>query len=453
MTRWQAVADHLRQVVPFGISGRIRRITGLAAVVADFPAPLGAVCRIRLGDETAVDAEVIGFAADETLVLPYTDLAGVSRGDDVELIRTAPSVRVSDSLLGRVIDGRGRPIDGGPPLELWHRVPLHSIPIPPLKRPPIESTLVTGVRAIDGLLTCGRGQRLGILAGSGLGKSTLLGQLARSSTSDVNVVVLVGERGREVREFLERDLGPEGLARSVVVAATSDESALLRQRAAFLGASVAEFFRDRGRDVLLLLDSVSRVAAASREIGLAAGEDPAARGYPPSVFAMLPRLLERSGRTTEGSITGFYTVLVEGDDENDPVAESVRAILDGHVVLSRDLAERAHWPAIDVLASISRSMNDISGDDHQQIANRLRQVLSARRDADDLVSVGAYQQGANPLVDAALRHEADINGFLRQSPSENNSLDETLEWMSRVTGELGRDETVEIDKIRRGVAA
>ncbi|HCK53290.1 MAG TPA: EscN/YscN/HrcN family type III secretion system ATPase [Planctomycetaceae bacterium] len=453
MTRWQAVADHLRQVVPFGISGRIRRITGLAAVVADFPAPLGAVCRIRPGDETAVDAEVIGFAADETLVLPYTDLAGVSRGDDVELIRTAPSVRVSDSLLGRVIDGRGRPIDGGPPLELWHRVPLHSIPIPPLKRPPIESTLVTGVRAIDGLLTCGRGQRLGILAGSGLGKSTLLGQLARSSTSDVNVVVLVGERGREVREFLERDLGPEGLARSVVVAATSDESALLRQRAAFLGASVAEFFRDRGRDVLLLLDSVSRVAAASREIGLAAGEDPAARGYPPSVFAMLPRLLERSGRTTEGSITGFYTVLVEGDDENDPVAESVRAILDGHVVLSRDLAERAHWPAIDVLASISRSMNDISGDDHQQIANRLRQVLSARRDADDLVSVGAYQQGANPLVDAALRHEADINGFLRQSPSENNSLDETLEWMSRVTGELGRDETAEIDKIRRGVAA
>jgi len=453
MTRSQAVADHLRQVVPFGISGRIRRITGLAAVVADFPAPLGAVCRIRPGDETAVDAEVIGFAADETLVLPYTDLAGVSRGDDVELIRTAPSVHVSDSLLGRVIDGRGRPIDGGPPLELLHRMPLHSIPIPPLKRPPIESTLVTGVRAIDGLLTCGRGQRLGILAGSGLGKSTLLGQLARSSTSDVNVVVLVGERGREVREFLERDLGPEGLARSVVVAATSDESALLRQRAAFLGASVAEFFRDRGRDVLLLLDSVSRVAAASREIGLAAGEDPAARGYPPSVFAMLPRLLERSGRTTEGSITGFYTVLVEGDDENDPVAESVRAILDGHLVLSRELAERGHWPAIDVLTSISRSMNDVSRDDHQQLANRLRQVLSARRDVDDLVSVGAYQQGANPLVDAALRHETDINGFLRQGPSENNSLDETLEWMSRVTGELGCDETVENDRDRPGVAA
>ncbi|MED5401039.1 MAG: FliI/YscN family ATPase [Planctomycetota bacterium] len=453
MTRSQAVADHLRQVVPFGISGRIRRITGLAAVVADFPAPLGAVCRIRPGDETAVDAEVIGFAADETLVLPYTDLAGVSRGDDVELIRTAPSVHVSDSLLGRVIDGRGRPIDGGPPLELLHRMPLHSIPIPPLKRPPIESTLVTGVRAIDGLLTCGRGQRLGILAGSGLGKSTLLGQLARSSTSDVNVVVLVGERGREVREFLERDLGPEGLARSVVVAATSDESALLRQRAAFLGASVAEFFRDRGRDVLLLLDSVSRVAAASREIGLAAGEDPAARGYPPSVFAMLPRLLERSGRMTEGSITGFYTVLVEGDDENDPVAESVRAILDGHLVLSRELAERAHWPAIDVLTSISRSMNDVSGDDHQQLANRLRQVLAARRDADDLVSVGAYQQGANPLVDAALRHETDINGFLRQGPSENNSLDETLEWMSRVTGELGCDETEEIDRDRSGIAA
>jgi len=439
MTGSHAFADHLRQVIPFGISGRIRRITGLAAVVADFPAPLGSVCRIRSGNETAVDAEVIGFAGDETLVLPYTDLAGVSRGDDVELLRTAPAVRVGESLLGRVIDGRGRPIDGGPSLDLSHRMPLHSIPTPPLERPPIESILVTGVRAIDGLLTCGRGQRLGILAGSGLGKSTLLGQLARSSTSDVNVVVLVGERGREVREFLERDLGPEGLARSVVVAATGDESALLRQRAAFLGAAVAEYFRDRGRDVLLLLDSVSRVAAAGREIGLAAGEDPVARGYPPSVFATLPRLLERSGRTAEGSITGFYTVLVEGDDENDPVAESSRAILDGHLVLSRELAERAHWPAIDVLASISRSMNDVAQPEHQRIADRLRQVLSARRDADDLVSVGAYQHGANPLVDIALRHEADLNGFLRQQPSEIYSLDETLQLMAGVFGSLESD--------------
>ena len=264
MTALQALSDHLKQVIPFGISGRVRRIAGLAAVVADFPAPLGASCRIRSGDAAFVDAEVIGFDGDETLVLPYVDLAGGSRGDDVELVRTAPAIGVGDELLGRVIDGRGRPIDGGPPLRLSPRMPLHSIPTPPLERPPIESTLVTGVRAIDGLLTCGQGQRLGILAGSGLGKSTLLGQLARSSTSDVNVVVLVGERGREVREFLERDLGPEGLARSVVVAATSDESALLRQRAAFLGAAVAEFFRNRGQDVLLLLDSVSRVAAAAR---------------------------------------------------------------------------------------------------------------------------------------------------------------------------------------------
>ena len=267
------------------------------------------------------------------------------------------------------------------------------------------------------------------------------------------MVVLVGERGREVREFLERDLGPEGLARSVVVAATGDESALLRQRAAFLGAAVAEYFRDRGRDVLLLLDSVSRVAAASREIGLAAGEDPVARGYPPSVFATLPRLLERSGRTAEGSITGFYTVLVEGDDENDPVAESSRAILDGHLVLSRELAERAHWPAIDVLASISRSMNDVAGADHQRTAERLRQVLSARKDADDLVSVGAYQHGANPLVDTALRHEADINGFLRQQPSEICSLDETLELMARVIGTLESDEDVEIEGERPRMAA
>jgi flagellum-specific ATP synthase len=437
MIRSCGVTDHLRQVVPFGISGRIRRITGQAAVVADFPAPLGAVCRIRSGSETEVDAEVIGFAGDESLVLPYTDLAGISRGDGVQLLRTAPSVRVGEGLLGRVIDGRGRPIDGLPAAHLPHRMPLHSIPTPPLERPPIESTMVTGVRAIDGLLTCGRGQRLGILAGSGLGKSTLLGQLARSSTSDVNVVVLVGERGREVREFLERDLGPEGLARSVVVAATGDESALLRQRAAFLGAAVAEYFRDLGRDVLLLLDSVSRVAAASREIGLAAGEDPVARGYPAGVFAMLPRLLERSGRTAEGSITGFYTVLVEGDDESDPVAESARAILDGHLVLSRELAERAHWPAIDVLASISRSMNDVTTPEHQRLAEELRRVLSARRDADDLVSVGVYPAGSNPLVDAAIRHEADINSFLGQQSTEINSLPQTLELMARLTEALG----------------
>lgn len=437
MTALQALSDHLKQVIPFGISGRVRRIAGLAAVVADFPAPLGASCRIRSGDAAFVDAEVIGFDGDETLVLPYVDLAGVSRGDDVELVRTAPAIGVGDELLGRVIDGRGRPIDGGPPLRLSQRMPLHSIPTPPLERPPIESTLVTGVRAIDGLLTCGQGQRLGILAGSGLGKSTLLGQLARSSTSDVNVVVLVGERGREVREFLERDLGPEGLARSVVVAATSDESALLRQRAAFLGAAVAEFFRNRGQDVLLLLDSVSRVAAAAREIGLAAGEQPATRGFPPSVFAMLPRLLERSGRTTAGSITGFYTVLVERDDENDPVAESVRAILDGHLVLSRELAERAHWPAIDVLASISRSMLDLTDDSQQRAADELRAVLSARRDAEDLVSVGAYRHGANRMVDAALEHESAINDFLRQQPTEMNPLDETLETMTRLVADLG----------------
>ncbi|HAB11408.1 MAG TPA: EscN/YscN/HrcN family type III secretion system ATPase [Planctomycetaceae bacterium] len=436
MTGLQALTDHLKQVIPFGISGRVRRIAGLAAVVADFPAPLGAGCRIRSGDEAFVDAEVIGFDGDETLVLPYVDLAGVSRGDVVELVRTAPAIGVGDELLGRVIDGRGRPIDGGPPLNLSQRMPLHSIPTPPLERPPIESTLVTGVRAIDGLLTCGQGQRLGILAGSGLGKSTLLGQLARSSTSDVNVVVLVGERGREVREFLERDLGREGLARSVVVAATSDESALLRQRAAFLGAAMAEFFRNRGQDVLLLLDSVSRVASAAREIGLAAGEQPVTRGFPPSVFAMLPRLLERSGRTTAGSITGFYTVLVERDDENDPVAESVRAILDGHLVLSRELAERAHWPAIDVLASISRSMTDLADDNQQRAADDFRAVLSARRDADDLVSVGAYQHGANRLVDAALEHESAINDFLRQHPTEMNSLDATLETMTRLVADL-----------------
>lgn len=444
MKRIEALEDHVRQIVPFALAGRICRIVGLTAAVADFPAPLGAVCRIQPGDGRAVEAEVIGFQSNETLVLPYGDLAGVRHGDVVNLARTAPTVRAGEALLGRVIDGQGRPIDGRTPPQLSARIPLYSVPIPPLQRPPIETPLETGIRAIDSLLTCGRGQRLGIFAGSGLGKSTLLGQLARMSTADVNVVVLVGERGREVREFLERDLGPEGLARSIVVAATSDESALLRLRAAHLGAAIAEYFRDRGRDVLLLFDSVSRVAAAQREIGLAAGEPPAARGFPPSVFATLPRLLERSGRTTEGSITGFYTVLVEGDEESDPVAESVRAILDGHFVLSRDLAQRTHWPALDVLGSVSRSMKDLVDDRHRDAAEQLRRVLAARRGADDLVSVGAYQHGADPLVDAALRCQAEIEAFLQQDVGECSEWSEMSERLGVLAAETVRRPDAEL---------
>jgi FliI/YscN family ATPase len=308
-----------------------------------------------------------------------------------------------------------------------------------LKRPRIDTVLGTGVRVIDGLLTCGKGQRLGIFAGSGVGKSTLLGQMARSSTADVNVVILVGERGREVREFLEKDLGPEGLARSVVVVATSDEPALVRLRAAYLGSAIAEYFRDTGRDVLLMMDSVTRFALAQREIGLAAGEPPATRGYPPSVFALLPRLLERSGRNDKGSITGFYTVLVEADDANEPISDTVRGILDGHIMLSRKLAHQAHWPAIDVLSSISRLMSDLAAPEHLKAAQQVKQMLAAYQQAEDLISIGAYQAGSNPTVDVAIQLRETVQKYLQQTVQE------------KVTFPLAAQEIVKIAKVRESL--
>ncbi|HUG91253.1 MAG TPA: FliI/YscN family ATPase [Planctomycetaceae bacterium] len=421
-----ALEDHVRNILPYGLTGRVTRIVGLAVAAAGFPAPLGAICRLHREHGAAVDAEVVGFQGEETLLLSYADLAGVRRGNRVTLLKSVPVARVGDRLLGRVIDGRGRFLDDGPPVVLPHRVSLSREPTSPLERPRIDAPLGTGVRAIDALLTCGRGQRLGVFSASGVGKSTLLGQIARASSADVNVVVLVGERGREVREFLERDLGPSGLARSVVVTATNDEPALVRLRAAFLGTAVAEYFRDSGRDVLLMMDSVTRVALAQREIGLAAGEPPATRGYPPSVFALLPRLLERSGRTSRGSITGLYAVLVEADDVNEPVADAVRSILDGHILLSRKIAQQAHWPAIDVLDSISRSMNDIVPTEHRRAAESLRQLLAAYRQSEDLISVGAYQAGSSPAVDTAIRLRGAIQAFLRQGTDEFVSYAEAV---------------------------
>lgn len=337
-----------------------------------------------------------------------------------------------DGLLGRIIDGRGRFLDDRPPAVLPHRLALQGQSISPMQRPRIDQPLGTGIRAVDGLLTCGRGQRLGIFAGSGVGKSTLLGQMARATEADVNVVVLIGERGREVREFIERDLGPDGLARSVVVVATGDDPAVVRLRAAYLGTAIAEYFRDTGRDVLLVMDSVTRFAHAQREIGLAAGESPATRGYPPSVFALLPRLLERSGRTNCGSITGIYTVLVEGDDMNEPIADAVRGTLDGHVVLSRRLAELGHFPAIDVLASLSRLMAEVTQDEHRYAATSLRQLLAAHRQSDDLISIGAYQSGANSLVDAALRLQEPIQAFLQQNRSEGSTLAQAVAGLTEL---------------------
>jgi flagellum-specific ATP synthase len=336
-------------------------------------------------------------------------------------------VPVGDALLGRVIDGFGRPIDGGPPLVAPAAQPIHQAPPPVLARDRITESLETGIRAIDALLPVGRGQRVGIFAGSGVGKSVLLGMLASHARADVNVIGLIGERGREVREFIERELGPDGLARSVVVVATSNEPALLRRQAAFVATAVAEFFRDQGRAVLLMMDSVTRFAMAQREIGLAAGEPPATRGYPPSVFAVLPRLLERAGTTAHrGSITGLYTVLVEADDLNDPVGDTVRAILDGHVVLARALASANHFPAIDVLASVSRLAEDLTTTEQARAAAAVRDCLATYRDARDLVAVGAYARGSDPRIDRALAALDGITAFLRQGRNEATPLAETV---------------------------
>lgn len=417
-----AIVEQLDTILPYAIRGQVTRIVGLTASVAGLPAPLGSQCRIEREHGEWVDAELIGFRDDESILLSYGSLEGVRRGDAVHLTQSSPGVRVGDRLLGRVIDGRGRFIDGLPAAALPHHVGLHSETTAPLTRPRIDTPLGVGIRAIDGFLTCGMGQRLGIFAGSGVGKSTLLGQMARSSSADVNVVVLVGERGREVREFLERDLGPEGLAKSVVVVATSNEPALMRLRAAFLGSAVAEYFRDRGRNVLLMMDSVTRFALAQREIGLAAGEPPATRGYPPSVFSLLPRLLERSGRTDQGSITGFYTVLVEADDANEPISDTVRGILDGHIMLSRKLAEEAHWPAIDVLASISRSMTEVVSPEHLAAAQGVKRLLAAYQRSEDLIAIGAYQQGTDRNVDMAITLREPILNYLRQAANEASDL-------------------------------
>jgi len=426
------VSQQIKQILPFRLTGRVTRIVGLTVSVSGFPAPLGAVCAIDRENGSPVEAEVVGFQDEETLLLPYEELTGIRRGDRVTLIQSVPAVAVGEGILGRVLDGRGRCIDGKNQPMLSHRANLKAKPISPLNRPRIDEPLSTGVRTIDGLLTCGKGQRLGIFAGSGVGKSTLMGQMARQSSADVNVVCMVGERGREVREFLDRDLGSEGLARSVVIVATSDEPALIRLRAAHLATAVAEYFRDRGQDVLLMMDSVTRYALAQREIGLAAGEPPATRGYPPSVFSLLPKLLERSGRNESGSITGFYTVLVEADDANEPISDTVRGILDGHIMLSRKLAHESHWPAIDVLHSISRSMNDITSPEQQQSAAYLKKLMAAYQQSEDLISIGAYQAGSNAEVDLAIKLRPLWNDYLRQGSLENSNFTDAAEGLKNL---------------------
>lgn len=418
----QSFYEQLDQTLTAGITGSVMRTEGMMAAVAGLPVPVGAVVEIERQGSDPIAGEVIGFRDDLTLVYPFNLLTGVRRGNRVRLRRTARFIRVADTLLGRVIDAHGHVTDRLPTPVVVDRVPLDRRPPPALDRPPIDKPLSTGIRAIDGLLTCGRGQRMGIFAGSGVGKSVTLGMMARYTSADVIVVGLIGERGREVNEFLERDLGPEGLARSVVVVATSDEPALMRVQAAMTATAVAEHFRDQGRDVLLLMDSVTRFAMAQREIGLAAGEPPTTRGYPPSVFSLLPRLVERAGRAAQGSITAFYSVLVEGDDTNEPVSDCVRGLLDGHTVLSRKIASRGHYPAIDVLESISRVMPAIVSEEHLRSSLRVKEWLAAYRDHEDLISIGAYRAGANTTVDTAVAIRDDLNRFLQQRVQERTTV-------------------------------
>jgi len=426
------LAEQLETVMPTALSGRVARTVGMTISVAGLPAPVGAVVEVERPPAAPLTAEVIGFRDATTLLYPHGDPAGVRHGNRVRLQRTTRWLRVGEELLGRVIDARGHAVDGRAQPAVADRVAFTAAPPHPCDRPRIDEPLATGVRAIDGLLTCGRGQRMGIFSGSGVGKSVLLGMMARYTDADVIVIGLIGERGREVREFLERDLGPQGLAKSVVVVATSDQPALLRVQAASTATAVAEYFRDQGRDVLLLVDSLTRFAFAQREIGLAAGEPPTTRGYPPSVFGVLPRLVERAGRSPQGSITAFYTVLVEADDPSEPISDAVRGLLDGHTWLSRSLASRGHYPAVDVLESLSRLMPDVANEEHRRAAVVLRGLLAAYRDHEDLISVGAYRRGSNRSVDVALEMLEPINQYLRQPVEQPSSLEEARDELVRL---------------------
>jgi FliI/YscN family ATPase len=422
----RANIEPLRGMMMTALEGSVVETVGMTAAVADFAAPVGAQVTIERESGTPATGEVIGFRDEATIVYLFSGAAGVRRGNRVRLGRTTRTLRAGAAMLGRVIDAHGKVIDGRPQPMLLARVPIDREPPPPVQRPRIREPLGTGVHVIDALLTCGRGQRLGIFAGSGVGKSVLLGMMSRHTAADVVVIGLVGERGREVNEFIERDLGPEGLARSVVVVATSNEPALTRIQAAFTATAVAEYFRDKGRQVLLLIDSVTRLAMAQREIGLAAGEPPTTRGYPPSMFGLMPKLVERAGQAQVGSITAYYSVLVEGDDENEPVADTMRGLLDGHIWLSRKLAARGHFPAVDVLQSISRLMSDVATEPHRAAAQTIRRLLAEYAEHEDLLSIGAYRRGTNRMVDAAVDMRDSIENFLRQRVESALPLDQVV---------------------------
>jgi flagellum-specific ATP synthase len=416
--------------------GKVTRVTGLIVESTSPGLSLGQMCAIHPGNgRKPALAEVVGFRDSKALLIPLGDIRGVSPGSVVEPCDRPLKMRVGIDMLGRVIDGTGQPIDGLGPMRLTDEYPVMGEPINPMRRRRITEPLPLGIKAIDACLTCGKGQRLGIFSGSGVGKSVLLGMIAKNTEAEVNVIALIGERGREVKDFIEKDLGEEGLKRSVVVAVTSDQPALLRLHGAFVATAIAEYFRDLGRHVLLMMDSVTRFAMAQREIGLAAGEPPTTKGYPPSMFTLLPKLFERAGTSSSGSITGIYTVFVEADDFNEPISDTARSLLDGHIMLSRRLASQSHYPAIDLLESVSRLMADIAPEEQVALANVARDVLATYREAQDLINIGAYVKGSNPKIDYAQSKIDEMNAFLKQKMNDRVSLEESARGLQQVFGD------------------
>lgn len=417
--------------------GRVDQVSGVLVEAQGIPAAMGEVCRIDRGPLGQVDAEVVGFRGASTLLMPHGDLLGIAPNQAVYALGRPFALQVSEELLGRMVDGFGTPMDGGPDLLHGEHRPVRRAAPVPLERVPIDAVLQTGVRAIDGLAVIGRGQRIGIFAGSGVGKSMLLGQITRGTDAEVVVCCLVGERGREVQDFLTNVLGDEGRKRAVLVVATSDRAPIERFSAPFVAVTIAEYYRDRGHEVLLLMDSVTRFAGAAREIGLAAGEPPTVRGFPPSFFATVPKLVERMGRTAAGSITGLLTVLLDGDDAHDPVADTMRGLLDGHVLLSRALAAAGHFPAVEVLDTLSRLMPVLASGEHERAAARVRGWLAAHADGKDLIEIGAYKPGANPTLDEAVRRMPAIEAFLRQDVGDLTPFEESVAMLLQVTESAG----------------
>jgi flagellum-specific ATP synthase len=430
----QHYVERARESSPLMVCGKVVDVVGLTIEATGPPMRIGDLCFVQPhGTDQRIPVEVVGFRGTRILLMALGDMSGIGPGSRLIPTFEPQMVHVGEELLGRVIDSMGAPLDGGPPPKGITRVPLTASPPAPLDRQRIREPIATGIRSLDACVTCGKGQRMGVFSGSGIGKSKLIGMIARNTNADVNVIGLIGERGREVREFIEGDLGPEGLARSVVVVVTSDQPALLRIKGAHMATAIAEWFRDQGADVMLMMDSVTRFAMAQREVGLAVGEPPTTKGYPPSVYALLPKLLERAGTSPSGSITGIYAVLIESDDMNDPIGDAVRSILDGHVALSRDLATRNHYPAVDVLDSISRCMIDVTPPEHQELAGDIRSVLATYRDAEDLVNIGAYVDGSNPEIDRALRLMPQLRTFLQQGLYEASPYEEIAELMRKAT--------------------